>query len=69
MSITFTEDGQIVPGVTLSGHATRTGNDERYAQALDGGADQISRATLLSTWRFIFALDTDAADRVEQFEF
>lgn len=69
VSITFTEDGQIVPGVTLSGRATRTSNDERYSQAIDESVEGITRASILSTWRLVFALDTEAADRVEQFEF
>ena len=69
ISINFTEDGQIEPAVTLSGRATRTGSDPRFSETLDPVADPLTRATLLSTWRLVFALDTDANDRVEQFEF
>ncbi|MFK7853105.1 MAG: hypothetical protein AB8B79_03285 [Granulosicoccus sp.] len=69
VSIGFTEDGQIIPAVTLSGRAAKTGSDARYAQDLTPFNRSLVRATLLSTWRMVFDLDTDARDRVEQFEF
>jgi len=51
--VSFTEDGSITPSVSLSGY-----NDKNSPGA-----------TLLSTWRLAFALDSSTSDQVEEFNF
>jgi len=68
-AVTFTEDGQIRPAVRLSGRASRSNVDTRYAATLPLPIDPLTRATVLATWRMVFKLDTDTADKVEQFDF
>ena len=68
-SFTFTEDGQIRPGVSLSGRAAQTTPDPDFAQAIPAGTAPLTRATVLANWRLVFDLDTPAVDRVEQFDF
>lgn len=69
VAVTFAEDGQIRPSVSLSGRAMRTGPDSRYSQSLPINSQPLTRASVLATWRLHFDLDTRAIDRVEQFEF
>ncbi|MGQ7844545.1 copper amine oxidase [Granulosicoccus sp. 3-233] len=68
-SFTFTEDGQIRPGLSLSGRAALTNQDPEHAQAIPADTEALTRATLLANWRMVFELDTPTADRVEQFDF
>jgi len=68
-AVTFTEDGQIRPAVSLSGRASRSNTDTRYAATLPLPIDPLTRATVFATWRMVFNLDTDAADKIEQFDF
>lgn len=68
-AITFTEDGQIRPAVRLSGRASRNNTDTRFASALPSGLPSLTRAAVRSTWRMVFDVDTDSADRIEQFDF
>ena len=68
-SFTFTEDGQIRPGISLSGRASRTLGDLRFAQAIPAETAPLTRATVFATWRLAFDLDTPDTDRAEQFEF
>lgn len=56
-AMTLGEDGTIDPTLTLSGHGVR---------AVD---DALTPATILATWRIAFALDSDAADTVEEYDF
>lgn len=65
----FSEDGQIRPGLSLSGRATRSGQNSDFAEAIDADTDPLVRATVLATWRLAFDLDTPAVDHVEQFDF
>ncbi|MEE9318847.1 MAG: hypothetical protein V3U76_00215 [Granulosicoccus sp.] len=51
--VSFAEDGSITPAVSLSGHNDRNSPG----------------ATLLSTWRLAFALDSPASDQVEEYNF
>lgn len=69
VAITFTEDGQIQPAVRVSGRTSRTSDDDRFSTPGPAALPALTRATVLSTWRMVFNLDTDAADRVEQFDF
>ena len=69
ISWTFTEDGQIRPEVSVSGRAARTQLDEQFAQNKRTDIPRLTRATILSTWRLVPALDTDSLDTVEQFDF
>ena len=69
ISWTFTEDGQIRPEVSVSGRAARTQLDEQFSQNKRTDIPRLTRATILSTWRLVPALDTDSLDIVEQFDF
>lgn len=69
ISWTFTEDGQIRPEVSVSGRAARTQLDEQFSQNKRTDIPRFTRATVLSTWRLVPALDTDSLDTVEQFDF
>lgn len=66
---TLTEDGQIRPRLSLSGRASRRNNDNRYAQQTRLDIPAMTRASILATWRLVPALDTDAQDSVEQFDY
>ena len=76
---TLTEDGTVRPALSLSGRADNNSNDPRFAQTLatdnnvanddTAGSVNLTRATVLSTWRMVFDLDTPSTDSVEQFEF
>jgi len=68
-SWTLTEDGQIRPRIGLSGRTHRTNNDTNFAQTIGAGFDSRTRATILATWRIVPALDSDAPDSIEQFDF
>ncbi|NND92641.1 MAG: hypothetical protein HKN42_17440 [Granulosicoccus sp.] len=69
VSFTFTEDGQVSPGLGLSGRASRTLADSRYSQTVAAHLPPLVRATVLATWRLVFDLDTPAIDTIEQYEF
>ena len=69
VAVTFTEDGQIRPAVRVSGRTSRTSDDDRYSSTGASALPALTRATVLSTWRMVFNLDTETADRVEQFDF
>ena len=57
-NVRFTEDGRIMPSVSLSGLRPNSNN------SADGSA------TLQTSWRMVFALNGDGTDdRVEQFDF
>ena len=66
---TFTEDGQIRPRLSLSGRSSRRNNNEQYAQQTRQDVPAMTRASILSTWRLVPALDTDAPDTAEVFDF
>ncbi len=68
-AITFTEDGQIRPAVRLSGRASHSNTDTRFASVLPFGLPSLTRAAVRSTWRMVFDVDTNSADRIEQFDF
>jgi len=68
VSITFGEDGQITPAVTLSGKA-RQGTDPATTNRLPASGQRLARATVLATWRLAFDLDGGSADNVKQFDF
>jgi Cu2+-containing amine oxidase len=69
ISWTFTEDGQIRPRLSLSGRSSRRNSNDQYAQQARTDIPAMTRATILSTWRLVPALDTDAPDTVEQFDY
>jgi Cu2+-containing amine oxidase len=69
ISWTFTEDGQIRPRLSLSGRSSHRNNNEQYAQQTRIDIPSMTRASILSTWRLVPALDTLATDTVEQFDF
>jgi len=66
---TFTEDGQVRPRLSLSGRSSRRNSNEQFAQQTRADIPAMTRASILSTWRLVPALDTDAPDSVEQFDF
>lgn len=68
-SFSFTEDGQILPALSLSGRASQSGQNPDFAQTIPAATPPLTRATLLATWRMVFDLDTPDTDRVEQFDF
>ncbi|MBX2883987.1 MAG: hypothetical protein KTR32_28800 [Granulosicoccus sp.] len=69
VSVTFTEDGQIRPAVSLSGRPSQFNIDQRFAEAVPSLFEHITRATILTTWRLVFDLDKPGGDSVEQFDF
>lgn len=69
ISITFTEDGQITPALSLSGRARQSDGPESSVATLPGSGQRLSRATLLATWRLAFNLDNGNTDAVQQFDF
>lgn len=69
VSWTFTEDGQIRPRLSLSGRASRSSSNEQHAQQTRTDIPPMTRAAIVSTWRLVPALDTDAPDTLEQFDF
>jgi len=68
-SWTLTEDGQIRPHIGLSGRTHRINDDGDFAQQIRSDIPKSTRATILATWRIEPALDSDAPDSVEQFDF
>ncbi len=70
-TVTLTEDGTVRPSVSLSGRLHRRNDNIAFAAPIPAltNAQPLVRATLLSTWKLVFDLDTDAPDRVEQFDF
>lgn len=68
-SVSFTEDGQITPAVTLSGRARESNSGGFFASILPSNNQSLARATVLSTWRMVFNLDDGATDSVQQFDF
>ncbi len=69
ISWTFTEDGQIRPRVSVSGRPSRTQLDSQFSQNARNDIPRLTRASVLATWRLVPAMDTDAPDRIEQFDF
>ncbi len=69
ISIAFREDGQITPGLSLSGRARLNDEPSDFAATLPNSGQYLPRATILSTWRMSFNLDDGAPDSVQQFEF
>ena len=69
VSVSLTEDGQIQPAVTLSGRAREAVASSNFASTLANGEGQLTRATVLSTWRMVFNLDDGDYDAVQQFDF
>jgi len=74
IQIGLSEDGRIVPSVTLSGRATATTDDTRFGNAVPNPATNQSmlsaQASLLYTWRMAFSMNDDAPnDSVEEFNF
>ncbi|ASJ72908.1 hypothetical protein IMCC3135_14115 [Granulosicoccus antarcticus IMCC3135] len=68
-SFTFAEDGQVRPAISLSGRASHTQPDPRFGQSIPADTQALTRATLFTTWRLLFNLDTPGIDRIEQFDF
>ena len=69
VSVSLTEDGQIHPAVTLSGRAREAEASSGFASTLAYGKRQLTRATVLSTWRMVFNLDDGDYDAIQQFDF
>jgi len=69
VSITFTEDGQITPALTLSGRAREKLAGPAFAVTLPMTRRNLPRATVLATWRVVFNLDDGGFDTVQQFDF
>ena len=73
ISISLSEDGQITPGVSLSGRAREAtalaGDDEQFVALLPHNQRYLPRATVLTNWRMVFNLDTPASDSVQQLDF
>ena len=68
-SLSFTEDGQIIPAITLSGRARQSNSGGVFTSTLPGNNLRLARATVLTTWRMVFNLDDGAPDAVQQFDF
>jgi len=68
-SVNLTEDGQIIPAISLSGRARQSGAGGFFASTLPESNQSLARATVLSTWRIVFNLDDGATDAVEQLDF
>lgn len=68
-SLSFTEDGQITPAITLSGRARQSDSGGFFASTLPNNNQRLARATVLTTWRVVFNLDDGATDSVQQFDF
>ena len=74
IQIGLSEDGRIVPSVSLSGRTDSTTADTRFGNALLNPVTNESiistQATVLYTWRMAFAMNDDAPnDTVEEFNF
>lgn len=69
VSLSFTEDGQITPAVTLSGRARQTLTSPAFTATLPANNRYLARASVLATWRLVFNLDDNAFDSVQQFDF
>lgn len=69
VSISFTEDGQITPSVSLSGRARQTLASPAFSSTLPASNRFLARATVLATWRLVFNLDDGDFDAVQQFEY
>ena len=72
--IGLSEDGRIAPSVTLSGRATSTTNNallgDAFTNPINNQREYGTRATLLYTWRMVFAMNGDQKDDiVEEFNF
>ncbi len=66
----FSEDGELSPGIRLSGTISRYTNDARYGVPINDSGKLASSATLLSNWRLAFAIAGDAEnDVVDEFNF
>lgn len=65
-SITFAEDGQITPAVSLSGRGKSLNS---AGSIIEESADTLASATVLATWRLIFNLDDGNFDQIHQFDF
>lgn len=65
-SITFAEDGQITPAVSLSGRGKLLNT---VSSSAEESAQSLASATVLSTWRMIFNLDDGNFDQIHQFDF
>ena len=68
-SLSFTEDGQIMPAVSLSGRARETLTNAAFSASLPASRRHLARATVLATWRLVFNLDDAEFDEVQQFDF
>ncbi|MFK8078892.1 MAG: hypothetical protein AB8B97_01285 [Granulosicoccus sp.] len=69
VSVSLTEDGQIVPAVSLSGRAPESLTNPSFSEALPASGQNLVRATVLVTWRMVFNLDNSDYDQVQQFDF
>lgn len=74
IQIGLSEDGRIVPSVTLSGRTTATTTDTRFGNALVNPLNNeeilSTQASVLFTWRMAFAMSDDTqSDTVEEFNF
>ncbi|MFK7996647.1 MAG: hypothetical protein AB8B87_21100 [Granulosicoccus sp.] len=69
ISITFTEDGRIIPAVSLSGRAREKLASSALTSNLPASRLFLARATVLATWRLVFNLDNREYDTVQQFDF
>lgn len=65
-SITFAEDGQITPAVSLSGRGKSVNSANPISEE---SAQTLASATVLNTWRLVFNLDDGNFDQIHQFDF
>ncbi len=66
----FSEDGEIRPTVTFSGHIGQYTNDAKFGVSVNDSSLYASSATLLVNWRLDFNLNgTPDNDQVDEFEF
>ena len=70
----LSEDGKVSPFVSMSGQPLHSTTDERFGNALINPTTDAkiigTQATLLFTWRLVFAINGDGQDdRVEEFNF
>lgn len=66
----FSEDGQIIPAIRVSGELDRFTNKTQYGTAITESGPLAANASLLFTWRLDFNIgDTPNNDIVEEVEF
>jgi len=68
-TVSLSEDGSIQPAIGLSGRARHTSNSAGFASPIASTDIALTRATVVSTWRMVFDLDSNLTDQVYQFDF